>query len=212
MCLVNLYYTDDEPPFTYEGNTETGPQHWGQLNPDWQLCETGKLQSPIDLLGGEVELRSGLGNLKRAYKPAPAVIKNRGYDIMVQWTGDAGGLIINETDYKLVQCHWHTPSEHQFGGRSFNMELHMVHKSSDGTIAVVGIMYVLGLPDTFLHVCHPQVLPHLESHNEAVELGVVNSWEIKFESIKYYRYIGSLTIPPCTEGVIWTVLKRVSFN
>ncbi|GFP83870.1 alpha carbonic anhydrase 4, partial [Phtheirospermum japonicum] len=200
--------TDDEHPFTYEGDTETGPEQWGQLNPDWQICETGKLQSPIDLLDGNVELCSGLGNLKRAYKPAPAVIRNRGHDIMVQWTGDAGGLIINGTKYKLVQCHWHTPSEHQIDGRSFNMELHMVHNASDGAIAVVAIMYVLGRPDTFLQ----RVLPHLKSHNEGVELGVVNPWEIRFGSRKYYRYIGSLTVPPCTEGVIWTVLKKVSFN
>ncbi|GFP81478.1 alpha carbonic anhydrase 4, partial [Phtheirospermum japonicum] len=197
----------DEHPFTYEGeDNERGPQQWGQLNPDWQVCETGNLQSPIDLLDAKVELCSGLGNLKRAYKPAPAVIRNRGHDIMVQWTGDAGGLIINGTEYKLVQCHWHTPSEHQLHGRRFNMELHMVHNASDGTIAVVAIMYVLGRPDTFLQ----RVLPHLESHNEGGGGGgVVNPWEIKFGSRKYYRYMGSLTVPPCTEGVIWTVLKKV---
>ncbi|KAL3625556.1 hypothetical protein CASFOL_031010 [Castilleja foliolosa] len=197
---------EDEHPFTYEGDSETGPQHWGHINPEWQTCETGKLQSPIDLLNGNVESISGLGNLKRAYKPTTAIVRNRGHDIMVQWTGDAGGLVINGTMYKLVQCHWHTPSEHQLHGRRFNMEMHMVHNSSDGTIAVVAIMYVLGRHDTFLR----RMLQYRESYNEkGVELSAVNPWEIKFGSRKYYRYIGSLTVPPCTEGVIWTVLKKV---
>ncbi|KAL6540533.1 hypothetical protein OROMI_024416 [Orobanche minor] len=88
----------------------------------------------------------------------------------------------------------------------FNMELHIVHNTSQGQIAVVSILYVLGRPDTFLQ----KILPHLKSVSEVgKDLGIVNPWDIKFGSQKYYRYVGSLTVPPCTEGVLWTVLKRV---
>ncbi|KAL6509045.1 hypothetical protein OROGR_023152 [Orobanche gracilis] len=164
---------DDEHPFTYEENSERGPQHWGHLHPKWQTCETGHLQSPIDLLHARVELMSGPGDMKRTYRPSPAVIRNRGHDIMVQWTGDAGGLTINGREYKMIQCHWHTPSEHHVDGRR-------------------------------------KLIPHLKSVGEVGKnLGVVNPWDLKFGSGKYYRYNGSITVPPCTEGVLWTVLKRV---
>ncbi|KAI3446496.1 hypothetical protein Pfo_003161 [Paulownia fortunei] len=197
---------NNEHPFSYLGETKKGPENWGNLNTNWQTCETGKFQSPIDLLDDKVEVLSRLGELKRTYKPAPAVIRNRGHDIMVAWTGDAGGVIINGTEYKLVQCHWHTPSEHTVEGRSLKMELHMVHNNSQGQIAVVGILYELGRPDTFLE----KFLPNLKSDSEeGIDLGVVNPWDIKFGSRKYFRYVGSLTVPPCTEGVLWTVLKKV---
>ncbi|CAA0829859.1 Alpha carbonic anhydrase 4 [Striga hermonthica] len=207
VSSTNEIEVEDEHPFTYEENTEKGPEHWGDLNPNWRVCDTGNFQSPIDLRHEKVELLSGLGQLRRTYKPALAVVRNRGHDIMVQWKGDAGGIIINETRYNLIQCHWHTPSEHRVDGKSFNMELHMVHNNSQGQIAVVGILYALGRPDTFL----TKLLSNITSLNdeEGNELGVVNPWEIKFGSRKYYRYIGSLTVPPCTEGVIWTLLTKV---
>ncbi|KAK6151316.1 hypothetical protein DH2020_013951 [Rehmannia glutinosa] len=188
-------------------NIYKGPEQWGQLNPKWETCETGSHQSPIDLRDGKVEVLSQLGKLNRTYKPAPAVIRNRGHDIMVQWTGDAGGIIINGTEYKLKQCHWHTPAEHRVLGQSFNMELHMVHNNSQGQVAVVGILYVFGHPDAFLEKFLPRDLNSVSE--EGTDLGVVNPRDIKLGSRKYFRYIGSLTVPPCTEGVIWTVLKKV---
>ncbi|KAK6127290.1 hypothetical protein DH2020_038953 [Rehmannia glutinosa] len=113
-----------------------GPEQWGQLNPKWETCETGSHQSPIDLRDGKVEVLSQLGKLNRTYKPAPAVIRNRGHDIMVQWTGDAGGIIINGTEYKLKQCHWHTPAEHRVRGQSFYHEIRtrLVKKNDLGVV------------------------------------------------------------------------------
>lgn len=75
--------TEDEHSFNYKVNSSKGPDNWGNINPEWETCETGKLQSPIDLLHRRVEVVSTLGNLRRTYKFAPAVIKNRGHDIMV---------------------------------------------------------------------------------------------------------------------------------
>ncbi|KAH9679521.1 alpha carbonic anhydrase 4 [Citrus sinensis] len=113
---------------------------------------------------------------------------------------------INGTIYKLLQCHWHTPSEHTINGSSYEMELHLVHLSSDGKLAVTGIVYEYGRPDPFLS----KLLHHIKSlGKEEKEVGIVNPGDIKFGSRKYYRYIGSLTVPPCTEGVIWTIGKKV---
>lgn len=197
---------DNEESFTYLQNSSTGPENWGNINPQWEACNNGKLQSPIDLLHERVSIVAALGDLRRTYKNASAIVKNRGHDIMVEWIGNAGGVIINGTEYKLVQCHWHSPSEHTIQGKKFKLELHMVHKNSEGEIAVIGILYELGRPDTFLE----KVLEHLNSHNEKeFELGFVDPWEIKFGSRKYYRYLGSLTVPPCTEGVLWTILQKV---
>ncbi|PIN06525.1 Carbonic anhydrase [Handroanthus impetiginosus] len=197
---------EDESPFTYDRKSKRGPGNWGNLNPTWKVCGNGRFQSPIDLADDRVVVSSKLGILRRAYKPAPAIIRNRGHDIMVAWEGDAGVVRINGTEYKLLQCHWHTPAEHTFDGKSFKMEIHIVHKNSHGQIAVIGILYKLGRPDPFL----AKLLQKIKIFDhKGINIGVVDPWDIKFGSRKYFRYIGSLTVPPCTEGVVWSILKKV---
>ncbi|KAB1222377.1 Bifunctional monodehydroascorbate reductase and carbonic anhydrase nectarin-3 [Morella rubra] len=197
---------DDESEFTYTEGTGKGPKKWGQIEADWKACSNGKMQSPIDLLDRRVQVFPSLGKLKKDYKPAPAVVMNRGHDITVKWKGDAGKININGTDYKLQQCHWHSPSEHTFNGSRYDLELHIIHLSPTGEIAVVGIVYKYGHPDPFLS----KLFHHIKSSGkEERDLGIINPGVIKFGSRKYYRYIGSLTVPPCTEGVIWTIVKKV---
>ncbi|XP_021282983.1 alpha carbonic anhydrase 4-like [Herrania umbratica] len=206
ICFASYAEVENEIPFTYTEGTGKGPKEWGHINPHWQLCDTGKLQSPIDLLSEKVQVLPKLGKLKRDYKPAPAVVKNRGHDITVRWKGDAGKININGTDYKLLQCHWHSPSEHTFNGTRQELELHIVHLSSHGEIAVIAIVFKYGRPDRFL----TRLFHHIKTiGNEEKNLGMVNPGDIQFGSRKYYRYIGSLTVPPCTEGVVWTIVKKV---
>ncbi|THG09625.1 hypothetical protein TEA_000338 [Camellia sinensis var. sinensis] len=159
LCLVGgvgrdlereMEKVEDETPFTYVEGTGKGPRKWGKVNPHWKSCGNGKLQSPIDVVDQRVKVFPNLGKLKKDYKPAPATLKNRGHDIAVEWKGDAGKININGTRYKLLQCHWHSPSEHTFNGTRYHLELHIVHLSSCGTIAVVGIVYKYGQPDPFL--------------------------------------------------------------
>ncbi|KAF7148553.1 hypothetical protein RHSIM_Rhsim03G0029100 [Rhododendron simsii] len=144
--------------------------------------------------------------MNRDYNPAHATIKNQGHDVTVRWKEDAGKIIINGTHFKLLRCHWHSPSEHTFNGTRYNLELHVVHMSSNGKIAVIGITYKYGPPDPFL----AKLSSHISSiGKEEKDIGIVNPDDIKFGSRKHYRYIGSLTTPPCTEGVIWTIVEKV---
>ncbi|ESW34151.1 hypothetical protein PHAVU_001G129100 [Phaseolus vulgaris] len=202
--FLALAKVDEE--YTYKEESSKGPKNWWRINPKWKVCGNGKLQSPIDILDKRVQEFPQLGKLQKDYQPAPAVLKNTGHAIMMQWNGNAGQLNINGTYYKLIQCHWHTPSEHTLNGRKFDLELHAVHQNSKGETAVIGIWYKIGRPDRLLS----KLLKDLKSLGDKdLDLGVINPGIIKFGSRKYYRYVGSLTTPPCTEGVVWTIVKKV---
>ncbi|CAN1256327.1 Alpha carbonic anhydrase 4 [Linum perenne] len=198
---------DHQDEFNYEEGSERGPSKWGTLKPEWKVCAKGKSQSPIELYH-TVKHAPNLGHLNRSYKSASATIGSNGHVVELDWEGDAGGIKIRKTSYKLIQCHWHTPTEHSVYGKRFDMELHMVHKTSHGTIAVVAFMYMFGESDPFL----TKLLPHIISLGSGKKsLGKVNPLEVGFSSNEhYYRYEGSLTTPPCTEGVTWTIFQQVS--
>ncbi|KAL9353847.1 hypothetical protein Peur_051817 [Populus x canadensis] len=200
---------EDETEFDYNPYSEKGPAHWGTIHPEWGACSNGSMQSPIDLLNERVDIVSYLGRLNRSYKPGNATLRNRGHDIMLKWESGAGTIEINGTEYVLNQCHWHSPSEHTIDGKRFALEVHMVHESLDGKVAVVGILYKIGSPDSFLS----SLTKHLESvagtNERDTVVGVVDPRNLKIGSRKYYRYLGSLTTPPCTENVLWTVVKKV---
>ncbi|XP_035545684.1 alpha carbonic anhydrase 7-like [Juglans regia] len=203
---------EDEREFDYLDGSEMGPRHWGDIRKEWAACKNGDMQSPIDLSSRRVKLTSKLGELKRSYKPSNAIIKNRGHDISVQWVGDAGSIQINGTDYSLQQGHWHSPSEHSINGRRYDLELHMVHLSQDinmkNKIAVVGLFYKIGRPDAFLSKLMRSITSMADEKAER-NIGVIDPIEIKMGGKRYYRYMGSLTVPPCTEGVTWIINKRV---
>ncbi|RVX09642.1 Alpha carbonic anhydrase 4 [Vitis vinifera] len=199
---------EDESEFSYIEGSETGPEKWGTIKAEWKTCGKGKRQSPIDLRNRRVSIFPDFGQLKRKYRPAHAVLKNRGHDVAVEWKGNAGKIKLHGVHFKLEQLHWHTPSEHTVNGTSFQMELHLVHKSARGKIAVIGKTFKLGPPDPFL----AKMIDHVTGipAGEEKDIGIVDANDIKHWGRKYYRYIGSLTTPPCTEGVIWTISKKVN--
>ncbi|PIM98647.1 Carbonate dehydratase [Handroanthus impetiginosus] len=96
-CLARAQEVDDERGFSYDENSENGPSNWGNIRPEWRECNTGRMQSPIDLLNERVQIVSDLGRLKRNYKPSNATLINRGHDMMLRWTGNAGHININGT-------------------------------------------------------------------------------------------------------------------
>ncbi|KAK9289744.1 hypothetical protein L1049_007903 [Liquidambar formosana] len=211
--LSHLEDTKDEREFDYFKRSEKGPQQWGELKKEWAACKNGVMQSPIDLLHRRVTVIPKLGELWKSYKPCNASLKNRGHDIEIKWYGEAGSIQINGTYYFLNQCHWHSPSEHSINGKRYALELHMVHVTRDlnvkNNISVIGLLYDIGAPDPFLSKLTRSITSMSSNSNEERNLGVIDPTEIKMGGHKYYRYMGSLTTPPCTEGVIWTLNKKV---
>ncbi|XP_065867661.1 alpha carbonic anhydrase 7-like [Euphorbia lathyris] len=202
---ISSQEVENEKDFDYNN-----PTRWGEIHPEWKSCGNGTMQSPIDLLDERVSIVSHLGGLKRNYKPSNATLKNRGHDMMLEWNSSgAGTLEINGIKYVLKQCHWHSPTEHTVNGDRYALELHMVHESKDGKYAVVGIMYKIGRPDSFLTSLTDKLVSVAGTKEENTAVGIVNPKDIKIGSRKYYRYIGSLTVPPCSENVLWTMVKKV---
>ncbi|KAM7502128.1 hypothetical protein LguiB_001032 [Lonicera macranthoides] len=200
---------DDEGEFTYELDSERGPDHWGEIKVEWRMCNSGGMQSPIDLMDERVETVSDSGRLNRDYKPSNATLTNRGHDMVLRWASGAGYIEINGTQFVLKQCHWHSPSEHSINGKRFDMELHLVHESAEGRAAVVALMYKIGQPDSFLKMIENYLESLAETLEVEREVGVVSPLQIEIGSSNYYRYIGSLTVPPCSPNVVWTIVRKV---
>ncbi|XP_048322052.2 alpha carbonic anhydrase 4 [Ziziphus jujuba] len=199
---------DEETEYSYIEATGRGPSRWGQLDPKWKACSYGRKQSPIDFVDRSLSFCPSLGELNKDYRPAPATLTKRGREIYVYWSGDAGKININGSDYRLIQLHWHTPAEHTFNGIKYDLELHIVHSNSTNGTAVVGIVYRLGPPDPFLSTLTEKI--KLLQRDGNIDLGIVDPKSVGFRNREYYyRYLGSLTTPPCTEGVVWTVFRHV---
>ncbi|WVZ96434.1 hypothetical protein U9M48_042072 [Paspalum notatum var. saurae] len=203
--------TEHEEEFSYVVGDENGPEHWGEIKKEWAACGAGRMQSPIDLSHEHVSLSRSLGYLDHSYRSAQASIVNRGHDIMVRFDGDAGSLVMNGTAYQLTQLHWHSPAEHTVDGRRYDLELHLVHESAEKKIAVIAILYEIGGGghDALLHQLEPFIRCVANQRGREERVGLVNPMTARGRASVYYRYMGSLTTPPCTEGVTWTIIKRV---
>ncbi|NJN46160.1 MAG: carbonic anhydrase family protein [Candidatus Competibacteraceae bacterium] len=188
----------EEVYWTHEG--DYGPDHWGELSSSFGVCRWGKQQSPIDLVG---RIAQQLPAVTFHYQPSEIRILNNGHTIQVNY--DAGShLETNGKRYDLLQFHFHSPSEHTIDGQRFAAELHLVHKSVDGQLAVVGLLLQEGEENrAFEAVWH-----HFPAE-ETAETSVgeqVNALDFLPDDRTSYRYNGSLTMPPCTEGVSWFVM------
>ncbi|KMS97056.1 hypothetical protein BVRB_7g179170 [Beta vulgaris subsp. vulgaris] len=199
---------DDEREFDYIRGSEMGPERWGEIRPEWATCSTGEMQSPIDLLDARVKVTPRSAEINRLYRPTRAMLRNRGHDIELEWEDDSSRIQINGTEYILRQSHWHSPSEHTINGKRYDMELHMVHQSRDNQTAVIGLLYKIGKPNHFLSKLMNNIRLISETTLE-LDVGIINPSRIKMGGRKYYRYLGSLTTPPCTEGVIWTLNTQI---
>lgn len=208
FARVRSQEVEDESEFEYEEGPK-GPEHWGELKEEWKACGNGTYQSPIDVVKRHARINPDMCRLRRIYRPANATLINRGHDIMLKWPQGAGSIEIEGKRFKLNQCHWHMPAEHTVDGKRHPLESHLVHQADDGEIAVVGILYKFGRPDTFLSELMDEIVAIGDMEPPEELLGMVNPKHIKWGSRKYYRYTGSLTVPPCTEGVIWNVIHKV---
>jgi carbonic anhydrase len=188
------------PHWTYSG--DTGAEHWGDLDPAFGTCATGTHQSPIDLGGAT---GAPLADLVFQWHGGPATVVNNGHTVQVD-LADSGDLVLDGHTYHLAQFHVHAPSEHTVNGRSFPLELHFVHQDDAGRLAVVGVLVDTGPANDALA---PVLAAHPTAGGPAVPVsGTFDpSTLLPLAPLRIaYRYDGSLTSPPCTEGVAWSVL------
>jgi len=192
--------TGEQPHWGYTG--DSAPEHWGGLYPEFSLWATGKNQSPINLTGF---IKTDLTLLHFNYQIGGGEIVNNGHSVQVNYA-PGSTLFIDGHTFEFKQYHFHVPSENHINGQSYPMESHLVHTDSEGNIAVITVMYIVGTANAAL----AQAWAHMpESTGSKVDL----SPSIPAEGLlpanrDYYRFNGSLTTPPCTEGVWWFVIKE----
>lgn len=197
-AYTSAYAGGGKKHWGYEG--VEGPEHWGELSKEYKACSEGKKQSPINITGAK---GADLKNIKFEYKPSRINILNNGHTVQVDY--DKGSSItVDGQEFKLLQFHFHTPSEHVVGGESFNMEMHLVHKSNKGGLAVVGVLIREGEENPAFAVMWGH-LPE-KAHTKKSLNEQVNAKDLLPGNRAYYKYSGSLTTPPCSEGVRWHVL------
>lgn len=188
------------PHWTYAGNT--GPEHWGELQADFKVCQLGLEQTPIDL---NAAMKGDPGTVALDYKPLPLRIVNNGHTIQVNADGGCS-CAIGGTRYELAQFHLHHPSEHLLSGKPFDLECHFVHRASSGALAVVGVFVRPGARNAALAPLF-DAMPAREGP-EVRASGSIDPAALMPRSGGYFRYMGSLTTPPCSEGLTWTVFKE----
>ncbi|MEM7244639.1 MAG: carbonic anhydrase family protein [Acidobacteriota bacterium] len=187
----------------YEG--AAGPQNWGSLSHDYERCSWGTQQSPIDIKTRAAGRSSWVGPVRFAYRDGALEVLNNGHTIQVASEGSSYA-VLGGRRYELVQFHFHSPSEHTVDGASFEMEAHFVHRDHQGQLAVVAVLLTRGAFNPALQV----VWDHMPRHaNERVAEPVgFNATSLLPPSREAWHFPGSLTTPPCSEGVSWYVLKE----
>lgn len=180
---------------------ENGPEHWDKLNPDYKLCGSGKNQSPVNLTD---LIEADLAPIQFIYTTEATEILNNGHTVQANFA-PGSTLRVNGREFELKQIHFHAPSENQIDGASFAMEGHLVHADKDGNLAVVAVMYREGRENHAIAKLWQQ-MPS-KAGDKTLLLAQLKANELLPDNRDYYRFNGSLTTPPCSEGVTWLVMK-----
>lgn len=184
--------------WSYSG--ETGPSNWAKLTPEFAAC-AGKNQTPVDLSGRvDAELRP----LKLDYAAGASKAVNLGHTVQVVYE-PGSHLTLEGKDYALLQFHFHAPSENYVDGHSFPLEGHLVHADDQGNLAVLALMFKAGEASPLLAKLWKK--PPAQGVSQAIT-PAADVTALLPQDRAYYRFSGSLTTPPCTEGVRWLVLKQ----
>ena len=183
----------------YQG--DAGPAAWGGLKSEYALCKSGERQSPIDIRGG---LAVNLDPVRFDYQASKFAVQDNGHTVQVKLS-PGNSIDIGGRRFELQQFHFHRPSEERIDGRQFEMSLHLVHKDEQGKLAVVALLFDQGPPNAVVqNVWNNLPLERGEPMpaREALELSALLP-----NDRRYYTYMGSLTTPPCSEGVQWIVMR-----
>lgn len=187
-------------PWSYEGNNS--PENWGALSSEFQTCKTGVYQSPIDI---HSVIDGKLPPLQLHFRTHTKTIINNGHTIQLD-VDDDDNFSLDGASFKLKQFHFHTPSENLIAGKSYPLEVHFVHSDAAGNLAVLAVMFEVGKENPAI----TQILAQApKQKSAALPLdSTINIASLFPKSKYYYRFSGSLTTPPCTEGVRWLVMKE----
>lgn len=180
------------------------PEFWGDLSADFSTCKTGKQQSPINITHA---LESNLPPLTWNYQTGGDEVVNNGHAIQVNYQ-EGSSVTIDDKEYAVKQFHFHHPSENTIDGRSFPLEAHIVHQSADGKLAVVAIMFEYGEENSAIKSIWEQLPDTVGATHPLKQSVSLNQLMPDEENRDYYRFNGSLTTPPCSEGVTWIVMKK----
>lgn len=192
----------------YTGSAD--PSKWGGLSNEFALCGSGKRQSPVDIRD---EKPVDLYTLRFQYQSVPLRVVNNGHTLQADYGAVSGQTISNSTlmlgdvPYKLLQFHFHTPSEHARKGERYAMEAHLVHKNANGNLAVVGVLLKRGAKNPTLQKLLDNVSGSINEVN-AVKGVTVNAADLLPRNRQFFYYSGSLTTPPCSENVNWLVMNK----
>jgi len=187
------------PHWTY--GEHGGPAQWGELDKGFSACKLGKTQSPIDIRDAKA---ADLPAIKFSYKPAPLKLIDNGHTLQVNYA-PGSSIEVGGARYELLQFHFHKPSEEKIDGKAHDMVAHLVHKAADGRLAVVAVLLDKGGANAALDTIWKN-LPK-EKEKETAVRATIDAAALLPADKGYYAFAGSLTTPPCSEGVRWMVLK-----
>ncbi len=202
-----LYASDrghEEPHWGYDGIA--GPEKWGSLKSGHERCQDGERQSPIDIKISEATEGKTLESIFVHYTNAPLEIVNNGHTIQVNGDGHSTA-VIGGKEFTLVQLHFHEGSEHTVDGKQYPMEVHLVHQSEVGELAVIGVFMDIGDPNEVVKTVFDNM--PAQAGEKKVDDGIkINATGLLPDRRGFYHYLGSLTTPPCTQIVEWYVMKE----
>ena len=202
MFAVSATAQESHPPhWSYSG--AESPEHWGSLDPEYSACSLGHRQSPIDIAQAKP---ADLPALKFDYKATALNIIDNGHTIQVS-LAPGSTLSVGDKTYSLKQFHFHHPSEEHVNGRGFPLVAHLVHQDSEGHLAVVAVLFEEGEANTLINSLWSNI-PAAKGKAEDVSSVTVQALDLLPVERSYFTFTGSLTTPPCSEGVTWYVLKK----
>jgi carbonic anhydrase len=204
LCLVLSTAHGADTHWSYNG--DQGPAHWGELGS--ALCTSGHQQSPIDVEKSKIEPKKvPASDLKLNYGRTPLTLINNGHTIQANTDG-GDTLTYQGTEYRLLQFHFHTPSEHQFTHQSFPMEMHLVNQDKEGHLLVIGLMIKQGRANKQMAGLWKQLPMQAGTEAELAAKAAPDLAKVVPGVSHHLFYHGSLTTPPCTEGVQWVLFEK----
>lgn len=186
--------------WSYEG--DSGPANWSKINVDWGKCGNGTRQSPIDIRDG---MKVDLEQISFDYHPSSFNVVDNGHTVQVS-VGSGNYITVQNRMFELQQFHFHRPAEDRINGKTYEMVVHLVHRDAEGRLAILAVMLERGEPQpTIQTVWNNLPLEKFDTMSPSILLDPANLLPARRD---YYTFMGSMTEPPCTEGVLWLVMKQ----